>query len=141
MRLVTVTQVSKELFVSVGLVQYWVRTGRLQKHAYVLTPGSAKVRKRTVSHYRYLLDIDEAAKLLRNRAESDLKLLHSDKRLLRPKEIAKILDVNLERVYSWVRRFELTKYHPEPAGQRDFFIDGDELADSMEDWGLGYLIK
>lgn len=141
MRLVTVTQLAKELFVSTGLVRYWMRTDRLTKHPYPLTPGSAKVKKRTVSHYRYLLDVDEAAKLLRNRAESDLKLLHSDKRLLRPREVSQILDVNMERVYSWVKRFELTKYYPESSGHREFFIDGDELADSMEDWGLGYLIK
>ena len=87
------------------------------------------------------MDIDEAAKLLRNRAEAELKLLNSDKRLLRPLEVAKILDVKKERVYYWIKKFELKKYHPANGGQKDFFIDGDELADNMEDWGLGYLIK
>lgn len=141
MRLVTVRQACSELFVSYGLVQYWVRTGRLQKHTYVLTPGSAKVRKRTVSNYRYLVDVDEARKLLRNQAEADLKLLNKDKRLLRPREVSKILDVKIERVYSWTRRFELKKYYPENSGQKDFFLDGDELADNLEDSGLGYLVK
>ncbi len=141
MRLVTVRQACNELFVSVGLVQYWVRTGRLQKHTYTLTPGSAKVKKRTVSHSRYLVDIEEAFKLLRNRAEADLKLLNNDKRLLRPREVAKILDVRLERVYSWTRRFKLKKYYPENAGKHEYFLDGDELADNLEDSGLGYLVK
>jgi hypothetical protein len=106
-----------------------------------LTPGSAKVKKRTVSHYRYLVDIDEARKLLRNAAEADLKLLNSDKRLLRPREVAKILDVTIERVHGWTKRFNLKKYYPENAGKHEYFIDGDELADNLEDSGLGYLVK
>jgi hypothetical protein len=127
--------------VSVGLVQYWVRTGRLQKHTYTLTPGSAKVKKRTVSHYRYLVDIDEARKLLRNAAEADLKLLNSDKRLLRPREVAKILDVTIERVHGWAKRFNLRKYYPIAGVRGEYFLDGDELADNLEDSGMGYLIK
>ncbi len=141
MRLVTVRQACNELFISYGLVQYWVRTGRLQKHMYTLTPGSAKVKKRTVSHYRYLVDIDEARKLLRNEAEAELKLLNSDKRLLRPREVAKILDVTIERVHAWAKRFNLKKYYPENVGKHEYFIDGDELADNLEDSGMGYLIK
>ena len=139
MRLVTVSQLAKQLYVSNGLIQLWVRTGRLAKHPYVLTPGSAKVRKQTVSQYRYLVDIDEASKLLRNRAEEELKLLNSDKRLLRPREISQILDVTMDRVYSWSKRFKLKKYYI--LGNHDYFLDGDELADNLEDSGLGYLIK
>jgi hypothetical protein len=141
MRLVTVSQACSELFVSVGLVQYWVRTGRLQKHTYTLTPGSAKVKKRTVSHYRYLVDIDEARKLLRNGAEAELKLLNSDKRLLRPREVATILDVTIERVHGWAKRFNLRKYYPIAGVRGEYFLDGDELADNLEDSGMGYLIK
>ncbi len=141
MRLVTIKQACSELYISTGLVVYWVRNQRLAKHPYVLTPGSAKVKKRTVSLTRYLVDIDEARKLLRNEAEDELKLLNSDKRLLRPREVAKILDVRLERVYSWTKRFELQRYHLPNAGKHEFFIDGDELADNLEDSGLGYLIK
>lgn len=141
MRLVTVSEVSKQLFVSVGLVQHWVRTGLLQKHPYYLTPMSAKVRKRTVSTSRYLVDIDEAVKLIRSKAEAELKLLNSDKRLLRPREVSKILDVKIERVHAWSRRFNLKKYYPPLVKKYEYFIDGDELADNLEDSGLGYLIK
>lgn len=139
MRLVTVPQLAKELFISTGLVRYWLRTDRLTKHPRPLTPGSSRVKKRTVSHYRYLLDIDEAAKLLRNRAESDLKLLHSDKRLLRPQEVAGIIGVTVQRVYQWASRYELTKY---PTGSGTcYLLDGDELADALEENGLGHLVK
>jgi hypothetical protein len=141
MRLVTVRQACNELYVSVGLVQYWVRTGRLAKHTYPLTPLSAKVKKRTVSLTRYLVDVDAARKLLRNEAEAELKLLHSDKRLLRPREVSKILDVRHERVLSWTRRFNLKKYYPVAGVRGEYFIDGDELADNLEDSGMGYLIK
>lgn len=141
MRLVTVKQASAELYVSTGLVQYWIRNGRAKKYPYPLTPGSAKVKKRTESNWRYLLDIEELQKLLRNGAEAELKLLNNDKRLLRPLEVAKILDVNIERVYSWSRRFNLKRYYPPNAGKHEYFIDGDELADNLEDSGLGYLIK
>lgn len=135
MRLVTVKQAAAELFVTPSMVAYWKRNGMLTTYPYPLTPLSAKVRKRTVSTTRYLVDIDEL------RAQLDPQLLTEDKRLLRPKEIARILDVRIERVYSWVKRYKLTKYSPNPSGSKNYFLDGDEVADALEDAGLWYLIK
>ena len=86
MRLVTVKEAAAELFVTPSMFAYWKRKGMLTVHPYPLTPLSAKVRKRTVSTTRYLVDMDEL------RSQLDLQLLTEDKRLLRPKEIAKILE-------------------------------------------------
>ena len=85
------------------------------------------------------MDLDELEKLASSVA--DLKLLNSDKRLLRPKEIAEILDVRVERVYGWVPRYSLTKYLPNPQAQKNYLLDGDEVADALVDAGFGYLIK
>jgi hypothetical protein len=139
MRLVTVKTAASELFVSPGMIAYWKRHGLVTTYPYHLTPLSAKVRKRTVSTYRYLVDLEELTRL-RDRS-SDPKLLTEDKRLLRPKEIAKILDVKIDRVYRWVRIYGLKKYCPNPGAQKNYFLDGDEVADLLEDIGLGYLIK
>lgn len=135
MRLVTAKTAAAELFVSVPLVHYWIRTGQATKHPYPLTPLSAKVKKRTVSTYRYLVDMDELGAL------RDPNLLTSDKRLLRPKEIARILDVKIERVYGWVKRYGLKRYLPNSNAPKNYFLDGDEVADLLEDLGLSYLIK
>ena len=140
MRLMTVKQAASELFVSTGLVHYWIRTGRAQKHVYKLTPGSAKVKKRTESTWRFMVDLDELRAIQRKSAEAELKLLNSDKRLLRPREISQILDVRHDRVHSWAKRYNLKKYYI-PGNSVEYFLDGDELADNLEDSGLGYLIK
>jgi hypothetical protein len=121
------------------MIAYWKRHGLVTTYPYHLTPLSAKVRKRTVSTYRYLVDLEELTRL-RDRS-SDPKLLTEDKRLLRPKEIAEILNVQVGRVYSWVARYELTKYCPNPKARGNYYLDGDELADALEDAGLWYLIK
>jgi hypothetical protein len=135
MRLVTVNQAAAELFVTPSMFAYWKRKGVLTTYPYTLTPLSAKVRKRTVSTKRYLVDIDEL------KAQLDPKLLTEDKRLLRPKEIAEILDVKIERVYGWVARYELTKYCPNPKALKNYYLDGDEVADALVDAGFSYLIK
>lgn len=139
MRLMTVTDAAAELYVSKELVFYWARNGLLTKHPYALSPLSVKVRKRTVSTRRFLVDLDEVRSIQRTELDEQLKRLHSDKRLLRPGEVSQMLDVRTERVYSWVKRFKLKKYYPK-AGTH-YLIDGDELADNLEDAGLWYLIK
>jgi transposase len=83
----------------------------------------------------YLVDMEELE------AIRDPNLLTNDKRLLRPKEIARILDVRTERVYGWVQRYSLTKYCPNPKARKNYYLDGDEVADALEDAGFGYLIK
>lgn len=139
MRLVTPKQASEELFVSTGLIQYWVKKGLLEKHPYELAPSTARVRKRTVSHSRFKIDIDEAKKLRRIEREDQIKLLNKDKRLLRPAEVSKILEITENNVYQMVARYKLTKY---PVGVSTLYmIDGDELADALEDDGMGYLVK
>lgn len=135
MRLVPPKTAAAELFVSVPLIHYWTRTGQATRHPYPLSPLSVKVRKRTVSTRMYLVDMEELE------AIRDPNLLTSDKRLLRPKEIARILDVRIERVYGWVQRYSLTKYMPNPKARKNYYLDGDEVADALEDAGFGYLIK
>jgi hypothetical protein len=139
MRLVTVKEAAAELFVSPSLIAHWKRTGALVAYDYPLTPLSAKVRKRTVSTSRYLVDVDELKKMASS--ASELKLLNSDKRLLRPKEISEILDVKIDRVYGWVTRYNLMKYCPNPKDPKNYFLDGDEVADALEDAGFWYLLK
>jgi hypothetical protein len=139
MRLVTPKQASEELFVSTGLIQYWIKKGLLEKYPYELAPSTVRVRKRTLSHSRYKVDIDEAKKLRRADREDQVKLLNSDKRLLRPAEVSKILEITENNVYQMVARYNLTKY---PVGVSTLYlIDGDELADALEDDGMGYLVK
>lgn len=139
MRLVTVKQACNELSVSTGLVQHWVKKGLLQKHPYDLAPSTARVRKRTVPHSRYLIDVDQAKTLKRSSAEERLKLLNNDKNLLRPTDVARILNITLDNAYQMISRYNLKKY---PVGVSTFYmIDGDQLADALEDDGLGYLIK
>lgn len=140
MRLVTAKQAASELYVTVGMIHYWIRTGRLEKYPYLMTPGSARARKRLYSTSRFLVDIDEAKLVPQNKSAADLKLLNSDKRLLRVSEIAKILDVREDRVRLWAKSFGLKKYYL-PTSPSYYFLDGDELADNLEDAGLGYLIK
>jgi hypothetical protein len=135
MRLVTVKEAAAELFVTPSMFAYWRRKGLLTTYPYPLTSTSAKVRKRTVSTRRYLVDIDEL------KAQLDLQLLTNDKRLLRPKEIAEILDVRIDRVYGWVPRYGLTKYCPNPKAPNNYYLDGDEVADALEDAGFWYLLK
>jgi len=47
MQLLTPKEVAKELFVTVGMVQYWIRKGRLKKYP-------------TSNGYNYLVDLEEA---------------------------------------------------------------------------------
>ena len=139
MRLVTAPQAARELYISTGLLHYWIRTGRLQKYPYPLAASTVKVRKKTVSHRRFMVDIDQVRLLRRADAEDQIKLLNSDKRLLRPQEVAKIVGVTVQRVYQWVARYELTKY--KTGSDTCYLVDGDELADALEANGLGHLVK
>lgn len=47
MQLLTPKEVAKELFVTVGMIHYWIRKGRLKKHP-------------TSNGYNYLVDLEEA---------------------------------------------------------------------------------
>lgn len=139
MRLVTAPQAARELYISIGLIHYWIRTGRVQKYPYELAPLTAKIQKKTVSHRRFMVDIDQVRKLRRADAEEQIKLLNSDKRLLRPQEVSKIVGRSVHCVYQWVDRYQLKKY--KTGSDTCYLIDGDELADALESNGIWYSVK
>jgi|688.fasta_scaffold1048347_2 hypothetical protein len=139
MRLVTAQEAAAELFVSRGTVQYWVRTGKLAKHPFKVASSTTRSRKYTESPRRFLVDVDEAKRMLQSVIEKEIKEEHADKRLLYPAEAARIMEVTTTHTLSLIRRFGVTKYSLGYGNK--FLIDGDELADALEANGLEYLVK
>jgi hypothetical protein len=139
MRLVTAQEAAAELFVSRGTVQYWVRTGKLAKHPFKVASSTTRSRKYTESPRRFLVDVDEAKRMLQPSMEQRIKEEHADKRLLYPAEAAKIMEVTTSYALFLIRRFGLTKY--KLGYGNTFLVDGDELADALEANGLEYLVK
>lgn len=135
MQLVTVDSAAEHLYVTRGMIHYWVRLGKLEKYPYLLTASSARARKRLYSTTRFLVDLDEAIEI--QRGADKTKEEHSDKRLLTAREISTILNTTPELVRSWVREFKLTKYY-KTGSTHSYYLDGDEVADALVDAGLGY---
>lgn len=138
MRLVRPKEAAAELFISTGLVYHWVRTGRLAKHPYKVAACNRRKRDNLVKP-NYYVDIEEARGLILDEEAAKIKLLHSDKNLLRPADVARITRYDVGTVYRWVKSFELTKYRI--GKTTSYLLDGDEVADALEENGLAHLVR
>lgn len=93
-----------------------------------------------MSPRRFLLDAEEAKRAgLQSSLEQAVKDEHPDKRLLYPGEAAQIMEVTHTYSLQLIRRFKIKKYYL--GYGNTFLIDGDELADALEENGLDHLVK
>lgn len=141
MRLMQIKQAARVAGVSYGAVHYWVRTGRIKKHPMPLAELTKKIKPHLgeYSKRNYLIDVDELLAKRPAGTQEALRRSNPDLRLLTVREIANILNVETFTVRHYARRFELKHYYY--GYSNEFLIDGDELADAMEDNGLGYLVR
>jgi hypothetical protein len=138
--LVTRAEAAKELHVSLGMIQHWIRKGLLEKHDKLRQlngPRSEYMRGylgEVCSTY-YLVDLDVARLLVPQNAIEKLKEDNPAANLLTAREIAKLTNRRVETISMYVNKFGLKKYKLNPKSSH-YLIDGEELADAMENAGL-----
>lgn len=96
MNLITSKEAANTVFVTVGMISYWIRKGYLQKHY----TGS--------STYNYLVDLDEVLSIVQT-SKDRLKSKHEG--LISPKHAAEILWVGVAEIRYYVRKGYLKKHY------------------------------
>lgn len=141
MKLVTPKQAARVAGVSAATVHRWVRLGQVTKHPVPLAEITKKVRPHLgeYSKRNYYVNLDDFMTARPASTADMVRSMYPDLRLLTVREIANILNVETFTVRHYARRFALQKYRHE--GSQEFLLNGDELADAMEDNGLGYLVR
>lgn len=140
MRLVTPTEAAEKLHVSQGMITYWLRIGALTRHP--------KPRQLNGPRAEYMLnylgpecnrniyiDLDVAELLLPKNAIAKLKEDNPAANLLTTREIAKLTNRTPETIATYVKKFGLKKYKLHSKSSH-YLIDGEALADAMENAGL-----
>lgn len=140
MRLVTRAEAAKLLHVSEGMIQYWLRIGALEKH-----PRPRQLNGPRAEYMRnYLgpecnrnvhIDVDAARLLIPQNAIAKLKRDNPAANLLTTREVAKLTNRTPETIATYVRKFGLKKYKLHSKSSH-YLIDGEELADHLEERGL-----
>jgi IS30 family transposase len=82
-----------------------------------------------------VIDLDVARDLVTSNAIKKLKQGNPAANLLTTREIAKLTNRTVSTIDSYVRRFGLKKYYIHEHTTH-YLIDGEELADRMEEAGL-----
>lgn len=140
MRLVTRVEAAKLLHVSEGMIQYWLGIGALEKH-----PRPRQLNGPRAEYMRnYLgpecnrnvyIDLDVAELLIPQNAIAKLKRDNPAANLFTTREIAKLTNRTVRTIEHYVKRFGLTKYKLHSKSSH-YLIDGEELADRLEECGL-----
>lgn len=138
-RLVTQDEAARALHVSRGMIQYWVRKGatrypKPRKPGAIYAP-STRERLGPTCNRNYLVDLDELELKLFTNAVKNLEQQNPEANLMTVREAAKLTNRKYETVATYVKKFELKKYYLYK-GTSHYLIDGEELADAMEDRGL-----
>jgi hypothetical protein len=121
------------------MVQYWVRKGatrypKPRKTDATYRPGTLE-KLGTNCNRNYLLDLDELQLKLFTNAIKNLEQQNPEAHLMTVREAAKRTNRKYETIAGYVKRFKLKKYYLYE-GTSHYLIDGEELADAMEDRGL-----
>lgn len=140
MRLVTPTEAAKKLHVSQGMITYWLRIGALTRH-----PKPRELngpRSEYMLEYlgencnrNILVDLDVATLLIPKNAIAKLKEDNPAANLLTVRETAKLTNRTVRTIDLYVKQFGLKKYKLHSKSSH-YLIDGEELADHMENAGL-----
>jgi hypothetical protein len=96
MRLITPMEASQAVYVTRGMIHYWVRKGRVQKH---YTEGNS---------YNYLVDLDEVIKA-QNWKEELMKTFPKD--LITRNQAADLLWVSASEISYYARKGYIQKYY------------------------------
>lgn len=111
MNLVTPKEASKEVYVSVSMIRYWVKKGKVKKHY------------KTENEYFYLVDLDEvkqASKGMQGLIES------APKNLITRKDAADLLWVT-ETEISYYASMGYIKRHYVLGNKYNYLVDKDEV--------------
>lgn len=138
--LVTPNEACDILHVSRGMISYWLRKGLLTRYPkprqlngprgeYYMQRLGPECGRNTV------IDLDVARDLVTSNAIKKLKQGNPAANLLTTREIAKLTNRTVSTIDSYVRRFGLKKYYIHEHTTH-YLIDGEELADRMEEAGL-----
>lgn len=138
--LVTREEAAKQLHVSSGMIQYWLRIGALQRYPKprALNGPKAEYMRQYLGencNRSYLVDLDVATLLVPQNAIAKLKEDNPAANLLTVREIAKLTRRTERTIELYVKQFGLTKYKLHSKSSH-YLLDGEELADYMEDAGL-----
>lgn len=112
MNLVTPKQASLAVYVTTGMIAYWIKKGQVKKH-YVLN-----------SNWKYLVDLDEvraAQDFSRTRFDSQ-----PDKNLVTPKEAADYLWVGIAEIRYYARMGYIKKHYVF-GNDYHYLVDLDEI--------------
>ena len=112
MNLVTPKEASKAVYVTTGMIAYWIRKGQVKKH-YVLD-----------NNWRYLIDLDEvrqAQQFGRVRFNSQ-----PDRNLVTPKEAADYLWVSISEIRYYARKGYIKKHYV-LGNDYHYLVDLDEI--------------
>lgn len=138
--LVTREAAAKYLHVSTGMVQYWLRIGALKKYPKPRQLNGPKAEYMLQylgenCNRNMLVDLEAARLLVPKNAIEKLKRDNPAANLLTTREIAKLINRTPRTVELYVKQFGLKKYKLHSKSSH-YLIDGEELADHMEDAGL-----
>lgn len=113
MKLVTRKEAAKTIYMSEGILSYWVREGRLTKHP---IPG----RNRT-----YLVNLDEV-KELASRNKRDLLMKSIPDNLITTREAGRLLSVTDRQICYYASRGYIAKHYV-LGNDRHYLVDRDEV--------------
>lgn len=138
--LVTRAEAAKRLHVSTGMVQYWLGIGALKKYPKPrqLNGPKAEYMLKYLGedcNRNCLVDLDEATLLIPKNAIEKLKSDNPAANLLTIRETAELTHRSVRTIELYVKQFGLRKYKLH-AKSSHYLIDGEELADHMENAGL-----
>jgi len=122
MKLVTRKEAAKTIYMSVGILSYWLRDGRLTKHP---IPGRTR---------EYLVDLDEV-KELASKNKRDLLMKNIPANLITTLEAGKLLSVTDRQICYYANRGYIAKHYV-LGNDRHYLVDREEVlaqVDLIED--------
>jgi hypothetical protein len=113
MKLVTRKEAAKTIYMSEGILSYWIKQGRLTKHP---IPGKSR---------QYLIDLHEVKSLV-GRSKRELLMKETSPDLITTNEAAKLIHVTARQI-SYYIRMGYIKQHFVLGNKRNYLVNREEV--------------